>query len=66
MSLEVKNKELHNCESYFLEKSYGIAIYYCIEDLKGHFWVGNKEYTNQVNFCPFCGQKAPETAEEIR
>lgn len=42
-------------------KSYGPAIVSCIEYEyeRGKFWVGNDEYCNQVNFCPFCGVKAP-------
>jgi len=26
----------------------------------GEMWVSNDEYQNQVNFCPFCGKKAPK------
>src|ERR1035437_732824 len=25
----------------------------------GTFWAGNDEYESQVNYCPFCGAKAP-------
>ena len=35
--------------------SYGIAVNVCVEELDGTLWVGNNEYSNQVNFCPFCG-----------
>mgnify|MGYP001578585685 FL=1 len=35
------------------------AIDYCMEDEHGHFDVSNDEYGSYVNFCPFCGEKAP-------
>lgn len=42
--------------------AFGVAIEDCHSDDKdlGVFWVGNGEYYNQVNFCPFCGEKAPK------
>lgn len=39
------------------------AIVRCTEDAQGRLLVDNgesEEYGNQVNFCPFCGYKAPE------
>ena len=41
------------------EDGYGPAILECMENEKGEFWVGNGEYANQVNFCPFDGIPAP-------
>ncbi len=38
------------------EKCYGIAVNSCWEE-DGKLWVGNGEYANTVNFCPFCGYK---------
>jgi hypothetical protein len=38
---------------------YGPAIENCTEDDAGHFVAGNGEYSSYVNFCPFCGEKAP-------
>lgn len=51
---------LHNCEADNTIKvgGYGIAIDGCWEDVKdGKLWVGNVEYANTVNYCPFCGYK---------
>lgn len=39
---------------------FGPAIEYCSEDEHGHFTVGNGEYGSYVNFCPYCGAKAPK------
>lgn len=41
------------------KEGYGNAIDLCEEHEDGTFWAGNSEYGSQVNFCPFCGQKAP-------
>jgi hypothetical protein len=53
---------LHNCEipeNLAITDTWGIAISECFED-KDTFelWVGNGEYSNKVNFCPFCGYKS--------
>jgi len=40
-------------------EGWGNAIDLCEGHEDGTFWVGNSEYGSQVNFCPFCGQKAP-------
>ncbi len=37
---------------------FGMAIESCEEDNEGHMIVGNDEYSNPVDFCPFCGAKA--------
>jgi len=39
--------------------NYGEAIAICKEDEQGRFFVGNGEYLTQVNYCPWCGAKAP-------
>lgn len=49
----------HSCKYKSSSDGYGAAIYYCIEDEDGKFWVGNDEYESQVNYCPFCGATAP-------
>lgn len=50
----------HCCENQGRNDSgYGIAIDDCSEDEEGQFWCGNGEYSTQVEYCPFCGQKAP-------
>ena len=51
---------LHKCEAGNDIKvdGYGIAIEGCWEDKKDRkLWVGNGEYSNTVNYCPFCGYK---------
>lgn len=39
--------------------AHGPAIEWCRE-YDGVFIVGNSEYATRVNFCPFCGAKAPK------
>lgn len=53
--------EKHSCEKPAGSKNrcYGAAIDACKEDEEGIFWASNGEYSNQVNFCPFCGKEAP-------
>lgn len=46
------------------EDGYGVAIEYCFEHDDGTFWVGNGEYGSQVNYCPYCGAKAPKQVGE--
>ena len=56
----------HNCQFFhFPDDGYGAAITYCWDDGDGKFWVGNGEYYNQVNYCPYCGVSAPVQVEEI-
>ncbi len=63
----------HYCKGALPGDAYGDAINECWEaplhgqeklpkDLSGTFWVGNGEYWSQVNFCPYCGAKAPVQA----
>jgi hypothetical protein len=54
----------HRCEPDWVEDSdkidgYGAAIEYCLENENGELWAGNGEYGTRVNYCPFCGAKAP-------
>ena len=49
----------HNCAWRSDHSAHGVAVDSCSEDIGGHFWVGNDEYVNMVNFCPLCGTKAP-------
>lgn len=44
--------------------AYGEAVEDCHEDERGFFWVGNGEYGTPVEFCPFCGAKAPRDPRE--
>ena len=41
------------------ESEIGSAIEICEEDADGHFHVSTKQHRTRVNFCPFCGLKAP-------
>jgi len=59
---------MHNCEPgwdkqvearIFESGMYGAAIETCIEDDGGRLWCSNSEYATRVDFCPFCGYKAP-------
>ncbi len=49
----------HRCKVRGEYGMYGAAITRCREDEDGRFWVDNKEYESQVNYCPQCGAKAP-------
>ena len=37
----------------------------CQENDKGEFWVSNGECGSQVNFCPYCGARAPHQVPAI-
>lgn len=51
---------LHYCEvpDAWPFANYGPAAGVCWEDGDGFMWIGNGEYTTQVNYCPFCGKRA--------
>lgn len=49
----------HDCGGPTPHGDYGEAIDSCHELDDGTFWVGNGEYSSQVNFCPYCGAAAP-------
>lgn len=56
---------MHECKPDFARDGdncdgYGAAIIECTEDKDGKYWVGNEEYCSRVNYCPFCGAKAPQ------
>ena len=51
-------QECADRQKYFTQC--GIAIDLCYEDEAGQLWVENGEYGNRVNYCPFCGYKAPQ------
>lgn len=66
---------MHSCSGgESIHGKYGPAIEACFEVeistpmnasdkfLVGQFVVTNDEYSNAVNFCPFCGVKAPVPA----
>jgi hypothetical protein len=56
----------HNCRGFLPmgreyngHHAHGGAISDCYELENGAFIVSNDEYSSRVNFCPFCGAKAP-------
>lgn len=55
--------KLHDCKLDLPFSEHGSAITSCYEDVNGKFWVSNNEYASQVNYCPMCGTKAPEPAQ---
>ena len=60
-----KEENGHSCAGTTANAECGPAITYCYEEggkYEGCFWVGNGEYESQVNFCPFCGEKAGKPA----
>jgi hypothetical protein len=61
---DVERVVRHDCSPAYAEArenidGYGEAITSCYENEKGEFWAGNDEYGSRVNYCPFCGMKAP-------
>lgn len=56
---------LHSCEYYsneFLIPNKGGSVSSCSESKDGRFWVNGCEdvgFYSQVNYCPFCGERAP-------
>jgi len=58
---EPAKSPLHACYAPQARIESNGAIDYCSEygSESGFFQVGNGEYSSYVNFCPFCGQKAP-------
>lgn len=60
-----KNSERHKCEGDLPLEGYGAALDKCYEDEDGKFWIDNDEYASQVNYCPYCGKKAPVQVSSI-
>ncbi len=56
-------RTLHTCEGQLPHRPYGPAIIYCMETDTGHFLCGGEEYESEVNYCPYCGAKAPTQVE---
>lgn len=60
------SEKLHYCRPVMRTQhiaEYGAATPYCIEFDTGNLWVGNSEYANRVNYCPFCGYKSTKQME---
>lgn len=55
----------HECGGVFpgWDGDFSQAVWYCCEDSQGRFVAGNEEYDSMVNFCPYCGEKAPVQVE---
>jgi len=60
--LELSKK--HLCEGELPYDGYGEAIDHCMEYDDNSFWAGNGEYGSAVNYCPFCGAKAPRQVDQ--
>lgn len=54
----------HECSGGLPESGYGAAVDMCVEDNDGKLWVDNGEYSSQVNYCPYCGFRAPTQVED--
>ena len=54
----------HKCEMSTPDAAYGPAIDTCYQNDDSSFWVSNGEYSSQVNYCPYCGAKAPKQVEK--
>jgi hypothetical protein len=57
--------EKHDHTEYTEGACYGSAVTTCWEDEDGIMWVGNGEYANKVNFCPFCGHESAVKIENF-
>jgi len=62
-SKDVAGKGRHVCSGGLPGAMYGGALDNCSEDEEGRLWVDNGEYCNQVNYCPYCGFRAPVQVE---
>lgn len=61
----MKNNEKHACDADQFEHNGVLEA--CFENEDGTFIVDiNGEYTDVVNFCPFCGKKAPVQEPKVR
>lgn len=60
-------ENLHECldDQGRLWNGYGPAVDCCNEDDDGVLIAENGEYGTVVNYCPFCGYKAPKSIEEL-
>lgn len=47
----LRGDKVHKCERNWLS---------CEENEKGEFWIHGSKFSTKVNFCPFCGRKAPK------
>lgn len=56
----------HKCEYGLPSDAHGGAIDTCEENDDGEFWVSNGEYASQVDYCPFCGIKAPTHVHVVK
>ena len=54
----------HKCDLGLPHGAFGSAVKECVEDDEGRLWAGNGEYESQVDYCPYCGFKAPRQIKE--
>ncbi len=54
----------HGCDGTLPHDGYGEAVDECSENDHGEFWCGNGEYGSQVNYCPYCGARAPKQVDK--
>ena len=59
------DEEKHKCYGNTPVAGYGAAVCWCEEDEEGRLWVDNGEYSSQVNYCPYCGFRAPTQVPEV-
>jgi hypothetical protein len=52
-------KKHHFCQIKTYSSLEGKTFGICTETYDGRYLLDSTEYCVQVNFCPFCGQKAP-------
>ncbi len=55
---------MHECKGCLKSYTYGSAVIECQETSEGYLLASNGEYSNEVNYCPFCGFKAKLKARE--
>ncbi len=53
------DRSRHRCQGYMPNYDYSTGVQRCRESLWGMFWIEVGEYTTAVNYCPYCGAKAP-------
>ena len=59
---EGKSVAGHHCQPKLPRGTDPGAVAYCYER-DGEFWVDNNKADTRVNFCPFCGAKAPKQVD---
>lgn len=63
MTTGAAEREFHICSGNLPKTVFGPAIWSCEEQDDGSFEAVNGEYGSLVNYCPYCGAKAPKQVE---